>query len=332
MDKLSYHVLKYIFVILLPISFFLGLIFGEVRLSISQILHPSGVYSIILFDIRLPTVISAMLIGVLISLSGAILQHLLKNPLVDPYISGTASGGAFGAVLTYFLLAFNLPFSWLIYFQPIVAFFTATLATLITVGIGRKGNVYAIVVGGVVVSYIFSSLTTILLVIFQQKYPQIPPLTFWLLGEISIIGWEDVIILFILTVVMLFLTIKFSRVIDLVAISDEISYTHNINPGKFRLFWLLLVSLVTAYIVSIAGIIGFVGIIVPHIARRIDGSMRGLSVYSPLIGSVIMEFSNIVSRGIFGTIIPITAITALIASPLIISILVRVNAGQGVES
>ncbi|BFH73895.1 iron ABC transporter permease [Sulfurisphaera javensis] len=324
--------LKYIFVILLPISFFLGLIFGEVRLSISQILHPSGVYSIILFDIRLPTVISAMLIGVLISLSGAILQHLLKNPLVDPYISGTASGGAFGAVLTYFLLAFNLPFSWLIYFQPIVAFFTATLATLITVGIGRKGNVYAIVVGGVVVSYIFSSLTTILLVIFQQKYPQIPPLTFWLLGEISIIGWEDVIILFILTVVMLFLTIKFSRVIDLVAISDEISYTHNINPGKFRLFWLLLVSLVTAYIVSIAGIIGFVGIIVPHIARRIDGSMRGLSVYSPLIGSVIMEFSNIVSRGIFGTIIPITAITALIASPLIISILVRVNAGQGVES
>jgi len=325
-------VLKYLFITLLPISFFLGLILGEVRLSIGEIFHPEGVYSIILFDIRLPTVISAMLIGILISLCGAILQHLLKNPLIDPYISGTSSGGAFGAVLTYFLLAFNLPLSWLIYVQPLFAFITATLATLITLGIGRKGGIYSIVVGGIVVSYIFSSLTTILLVIYQEKYPQIPPLTFWLLGEINIVGWRDVIILSIITFLLIFLVLKYSRQIDLVSISDEISFTHGINPGRFRLFWLLIVSLITAYIVSIAGIIGFIGIIVPHIARRIDGSMRGLSIYSPLIGAVIMEFSNILSRGIFGTIIPITAITALVASPIIISILVKINAGQGVES
>jgi len=317
--------LKHIFAVLLPVSFILGLMYGEVKLSFSQILHPHGAYSIILYDIRLPTVISAMLIGILISLSGAVLQHLLKNPLVDPYIAGTASGGEFGAVLSYFLLAFNLPFSWLIYFQPIVAFATATLATLITIGIGRKGNIYAIVVGGIVVSYIFSSLTTILLVIFQEKYPHIPPLTFWLLGEIQIIGWRDVIILSILSALFIFLAFKFSRALDLVSISDELSYTHKINPGRQRLLWLLLVSLVNAYVVSIAGIIGFVGIIVPHIARRINGSMRGLSLYSPLIGATIMEFSNIVSRGVFGTVIPLTAITALLASPVILSILVKAN-------
>lgn len=324
--------LKWIFTALLPFSFILGIMYGQVRLSFSQILHPIGAYSIILFDIRLPTVISAMLIGILVSLSGAILQHLLKNPLVDPYISGTSSGGAFGAVLTYFLLAFNLPLSWLIYIQPIVAFIFAVISTLITVSIGRKGGIYSLVVGGVVVSYIFSSLTTILLVLFQERYPQIPPLTFWLLGEISIVGWENVIILSILTAFLVLITLKNSRVLDLVAISDEISYTHNVNPGNFRLFWLLIVSFITAYIVSIAGIIGFIGIIVPHIARKIDGSMRSLSIYSPLIGAVIMEFSNVFSRGIFGTIIPVTAITAIIASPLIISILVRINAGQGIES
>ena len=317
--------LKYIFAVLLPISFILGLLFGEVRLSFSQILHPHGVYLIILFEIRLPTVISAMLIGILISLSGAVLQHLLKNPLVDPYIAGTAAGGEFGAVLSYFLLAFNLPFSWLIYFQPIVAFVTATLATLITLTIGRKGSIYAIVVGGIVVSYIFSSLTTILLLIFQEKYPQIPPLTFWLLGEIEIIGWRDVFVLSLLSALFIFLTYKFSRALDLISISDEISYTHKINPGRQRLLWLLLVSLINAYVVSIAGIIGFVGIIVPHIARRIDGSMRGLSIYSPLVGATIMEFSNIISRGVFGTIIPLTAITALLASPIILSILIEIN-------
>jgi len=324
--------LKYIFAVLLPVSFILGLLYGEVRLSFSQILHPHGAYSIILYDIRLPTVISAMLIGILISLSGAVLQHLLKNPLVDPYIAGTASGGEFGAVLSYFLLAFNLPFSWLIYFQPIVAFVTATAATLITMSIGRKGNIYAIVVGGIVVSYIFSSLTTILLVIFQEKYPQIPPITFWLLGEIEIVGWRDVIILSILSALFVLLALKFSRALDLVSISDEMSYTHKINPGRQRLFWLLLVSLINAYIVSIAGIIGFIGIIVPHIARRIDGSMRSLSIYSPLVGATIMEFSNIISRGLFETIIPLTAITALLASPIILSILVKVNDNQRIES
>ena len=317
--------LKYIFATLLPISFILGLLYGEVKLNLYQIFHPNGAYSIILYEIRLPTVISTMLIGILISLSGAVLQHLLKNPLVDPYISGTASGGAFGAVLSYFLLAFNLPFSWLIYFQPLFAFVTATLATLITVGIGRKGSIYSIVIGGIVISYIFSSLTTILLVIFQEKYPQIPPLTFWLLGEIQIIGWSDVIILSILSALFVLLTFKFSRALDLVAISDEISYTHKINPGRQRIFWLLLVSLINAYIVSISGIIGFVGIIVPHIARRIDGSMRSLSIYSPLVGATIMEFSNIISRGLFGTIIPLTAITALLSSPIILSILIKVN-------
>ncbi|MBP1357850.1 MAG: iron ABC transporter permease [Sulfolobus sp.] len=323
--------IKYIFIFLLPISFLLGLFLGEVRLTFNEVLHPSGAYSTILYDIRLPTVISAMLIGALISMSGAILQHLLKNPLVDPYISGTASGGAFGAVLTYFLLAFNLPLSWLIYFQPLIAFLMGTLATLITVTIGRKGNVFTIVVGGIVVSYIFSSLTAILLVIFQEHYPEIPPLTFWLLGEISIIGWRDVIILSFLTLVGLILTYRFSRILDLVAISDEISYTHKIRPGRQRLFWLLLVSLINSYIVSIVGIIGFVGIIVPHIARRIDGSMRSLTFYSTLIGAVIMEFSNIVSRGLFGTVIPLTAITALLASPIILSMLVKINADQRVE-
>jgi len=323
--------LKYIFAVLLPVSFILGLLYGEVRLSFSQIFHPHGAYSIILYDIRLPTVISAMLIGILISLSGAVLQHLLKNPLVDPYIAGTSSGGEFGAILSYFLLAFNLPFSWIIYFQPIVAFVTATLATLITIGIGRKGNIYTIVVGGIVVSYIFSSLTTILLVIFQEKYPQIPPITFWLLGEIEIVGWRDVIILSILSALFVLLALKFSRALDLVSISDEMSYTHKINPGRQRLFWLLLVSLVNAYVVSIAGIIGFVGIIVPHIARRINGSMRGLSLYSPLIGATIMELSNIVSRGVFGTVIPLTAITALLASPIILSILIEANQRSEVQ-
>jgi len=332
MPKNLKGIIKYAFLVLLPVSFFLGLIFGEVWLTLDQLIHPNGVYSIIIYEIRLPTVISAMLIGALLALSGALLQHLLKNPLIDPFIAGTASGGELGAVIAFALpLIINFPLDDVVYLQPILAFITASLATFITLAIGRKGSIYGIVVGGVVVSFLFSSLTTIVVTILQQLQPRIPPITFWLLGEINIVGWRDVIILSILTLVFLTLTLRFSRTLDLLAISDEMSYAHKINPNRQRILWLLLVSLINAFIVSIAGIIGFVGIIVPHIARRIGGNIKSLAIYTTLIGAVLMEFSNIASRGLFGTIIPLTSITALLASPIIIWILVRMNANQGIE-
>jgi ABC-type Fe3+-siderophore transport system, permease component len=243
-----------IFVTLFPLSFFLSLIYGDVEIPISQLLHPNSIYAYILYEIRLPTILSAIFIGIILSVSGAILQMLLRNPLVDSYISGTASGGAFGAVLTYFLLLFNLPFSWIVFFQPIIAFLMALLATLITIIIGKRSGFLGLIIGGVLVSFVFSSLVTVLLSFMSSKYPQIPPLTFWLLGDISVIGWFDVIILAILSTLLLSLAILKSRIIDLLAISDEISYAHGLNPNNQRILWLALVSFAVAYCVSIAGI------------------------------------------------------------------------------
>ncbi|AKA73781.1 iron ABC transporter permease [Saccharolobus solfataricus] len=308
------------------VSFFLGLLYGDVTIPISEVLHPNGVYGYILSNIRLPTLTAAILIGIILSTSGAVLQMLLRNPLVDPYISGTASGGAFGAVLTYFLLMFNLPFSWIIYFQPLVAFFTATLATLITIMIGKKSGYLGLVIGGVLVSFIFSSLVTIILSIMTAKYPQIPPLTFWLLGDISIVGWFDVMILSIFAILLLYFSLSNSRLIDLLSISDEISYSQGVNPNKQRVFWLLFISLVVAYCVSIAGIIGFLGIIVPHIIRRlIGGNTRQLVTYSSLLGSTILILSDILSHGIFGYFIPLTALLSIVGAPIMIFALVRRN-------
>jgi len=317
-----------IFVTLFPLSFFLSLIYGDVEIPISQLLHPNSIYAYILYEIRLPTILSAIFIGIILSVSGAILQMLLRNPLVDSYISGTASGGAFGAVLTYFLLLFNLPFSWIVFFQPIIAFLMALLATLITIIIGKRSGFLGLIIGGVLVSFVFSSLVTVLLSFMSSKYPQIPPLTFWLLGDISVIGWFDVIILAILSTLLLSLAILKSRIIDLLAISDEISYAHGLNPNNQRILWLALVSFAVAYCVSIAGTIGFLGLIVPHIVRRlIGGNTKVLSIYSSLIGSTILMLSNIISRGLLGYYIPLTAIMSLIGSPIMITALVRRNAG-----
>jgi iron complex transport system permease protein len=318
------------FVIILFLSFFLSLIYGSVKIPIQDIFRPEGIYNTIFLEIRLPTVISAAIIGAVLSISGAIMQLLLRNPLLDPYISGTASGGAFGAVLAYFLLAFNLPFSWIIYISPIIAFVFALLSTLITITIGRKGGVYGIVIGGVVVSYIFSSLITILITFMEIRYPQVPPLVFWLLGDVQVIGWNNVIILSLLSFLIIFFGIKISRKIDLVAISDEMAYSSGVNPSKFRILWISIISIITGYIVSQVGIIGFVGIIVPHIVRRIlGGSSTQLIPFSALLGSSVLLLSNLIADGTLGFKIPITAITSLLASPIIIYVLVKGIANQG---
>jgi len=323
--------LKILLLLILPVtSLLLSLMYGDVYIPPQEILHPSQIYRLILYEIRLPTIITAALIGIILSVSGSIMQHLLRNPLIDPYIAGTSSGGAFGAILSYFLLGFSLPLSVMIYAQPLIAFFFSFLATIITVLIGRGRGIYGLVIAGVIVSYIFSSAYSILLVLLQERYPQIPPIIFWLMGQITVVGWSLIPALTTLTLVLLILAYKMSRALDLVSISDEISYTHGIRPNRFRIFWLGLISFVVSFTISIAGVIGFIGILVPHLIRlSIGGNMRTLLVYSSGIGITVMLLSNIIADGMLGTIIPITPILAVIASPFLILFLVRRNDSEG---
>lgn len=229
--------------VLLAVSFLLGIIFGEVYIPPQYLFFPRGVYLEILLYIRLPTVFASAMIGAILAVSGAVMQLLLRNPLMDPYVSGTASGGAFGAVLTYFLLAFNLPFSWIIYISPVIAFLFALLSTVLTLLIGRRTGVYGLVIGGVVVSYIFSSLITIMLTFLEIRYPQVPPLYFWLLGDVELVGWENDAILLVLLILLLGLGTYTARLIDLASISDDMTFSKDVNPNNFRLLWIGLMSL-----------------------------------------------------------------------------------------
>ncbi|MFP3218884.1 MAG: iron ABC transporter permease [Acidianus sp.] len=313
-----------------PISFILSLIYGQIYIPFSEIISPHGFYYTILFRIRLPTVIASALIGASLSIAGAIMQLLLRNPLMDPYVSGTASGGAFGAVLAYFLLAFNLPFGWLIYISPLIAFFFSLLATVITLAIGKKTGVYGIIIGGVVVSYLFSSMLTMLLEAIEYKYPQVPPPLFWLLGEIQIVGYEFDEALGTLVFLLIIFSIIESRKLDLVHISDELSFAKKVNPNRYRMLWIIFLSIIVGLIVSQVGIIGFIGIIVPHIVRRtIGGNSSTLIPFSAILGSSIMMLSNIIASGALGFVIPVTAITSVLASPIIIYVLVKGRVSEG---
>jgi iron complex transport system permease protein len=316
-------------VILLFLSLVVALMYGEVYIPPATLIHPHGAYRVIIDDIRLPTVFAAAMIGVCLAISGAIMQMLLRNPLMDPYVSGTASGGAFGAVLAYFLLVFNMPFAFLVYASPIMAFGFGLLSTFITMAIGRRTGVYGLVVGGVVVSFIFSAAVTILTTLISNRLPFVPSVAFWLQGQIAVVGWRGDAGLLALTVVITVLGLKHARRIDLVAISDEMSHARGVNPNSYRRLWVIVVSLVSGYIVSLVGIVGFVGIIVPHIVRRVlGGSTTVLVPYSALLGAPILLLANTLSDGLLGTIIPVTAITSLVAAPIIVYVMVKGLAGH----
>lgn len=309
----------------LVLVFLASLIYGSVFIPPKYLFHYAYPYSFIVYTIRIPTSIATLFIGADLAVSGLILQKLFKNPLMDPYISGTSAGAAFGAVLSYVFLLFGVTISSIFYIAPFTAFLFSLIATLITVVIGKSGDVYRIIIAGIAVSYLFSSLIMFELSILEEKILQVPSVYFWIFGYINYINYSEMLLITITSSIFLFLAIKYARIIDLVALSDEISYAHGINPSKFRLLWIITISLITSLIISFTGIIGFVGMMTPHIVRGFLGGRSSFDEipYVATIGGAILLISKIISEGALGFIVPVTTVTAIFAFPIIIYVLVR---------
>ncbi len=199
------------------------------------------------------------------------------------------------------------------------------VATAMTLVIGRKGDTYSLVIGGVVVSYFFSALIILSESVISRITPEVPPLLFFLFGEIDDVSWTETAILFNVTLALGYLCYIIGRKIDVLSLSDEISFSKSINPGRYRLLIIVLVSAVVSVDVSVGGIIGFLGIISPHIMRGVLGGRSTVSMVVPvsLLGSSVLLLSNVISRGALGFTLPLTAVTSLIAVPVITSILRR---------
>jgi iron complex transport system permease protein len=305
------------------VSAFASLVLGAVYIPPS--LFEVSPYSFIIYSIRIPTTISTSMIGADLALSGLVLQMLLRNPVMDPYVSGTASGAGFGAVLSYLLLAFSFPVLIVEEVSPFLAFIFSVTATLLTLAIGKKGDTYSLVIGGVVISYLFSALIIVGELAISKVTPQVPSLLFFLFGEIDDVTWTDTVILINATLILSYFTYALGRKIDVLTLSDEVSFSKGINPRRYRFLVIGLVSAVVSIDVSIGGIIGFLGVISPHIVRGIIGGRSTSSLVLPvsLLGSSILLLSNVISRGALGFSIPLTAVTSLIAVPVITSILRR---------
>ena len=276
----------------------------------------TGHFSII-WDIRIPRVIMSIFSGAALSIGGVGMQGILRNPLVSPYTLGVSSAAAFGASLAIviFSAAVIIPMAFL--FSLLAVSFVLILANVK----GLKSE--SLILAGIAVMYAFSSGVSLLQYLATKD--QLTQIVFWLMGSLSSTTWKQVGFVSAVFVLIYPVLFRLSWHLNIMSSGTEAARSMGTHPERVMTLMIITVTLMTAVIVSFTGVIGFVGLAAPHIARLIFGSEhRVLFPSAALIGAVILLFSDTVARTLLGnTEIPIGIISSLIGVPFLISILVN---------
>lgn len=273
----------------------------------------------VLAEVRLPRVATALLAGAALGVSGAVFQGLLLNPLADPYTLGVSSGAAFGAavVITASLLVPSLPFLATPWAVTCGAFFMACLTLAIVISLARDGegrlSATNLILAGVIVSAILSAAISFI------KYlagDQVASIVFWLLGSFQARSWTDAVIVFVFFLPALFTAMWSAVDLNIMTTGLRSAETLGVNTARVRLVLLAAASLAAAAAVSVAGVIGFVGLIVPHLMRILTGpDHRSLLPLSALGGALLLTCADSLVRVVLPGEIPVGVLTALLAGP-----------------
>jgi len=301
----------------LIIAVILSLLLGSVFIS------PKDLWgSEILWQIRLPRVVLAALIGMLLSISGVILQGILRNPLADPYILGISAGGAVGAAIS---IALGAQFVILgISSVPASAFIFALVAVFIVYKLSQVAGRTAtetLILAGVAFSAFASAVLSLIIIMtgnLQNIY-------FWLLGSLSSANWSNVYTVIPYILVGTGITYFFSKELNALLLGEEMALTMGVEVENTRLILIGAASLMTAAAVSVSGLIGFVGLIVPHWIRLLIGpNHKILLPLSALSGALLMVVADTISRTILAPMeIPIGIIMSLVGAPFFLYLLRR---------
>ncbi len=283
---------------------------------------------VIVWQMRLPRVLTAALVGGALALAGAIYQGVFRNPLADPYLLGTASGAGFGATLVA-ALAGSAPFLAQVG-GPITAFVFGLATVLLVAALARDGAslpTVRLILAGVVVGSIFTAATSFLMVVSRE---QAAGMLARLLGGFGFSGWPDVWIMIAFTLPALLLAGAFARALDLLQLGEEGAALLGLPVEAVKYLMLGVATLTTAAAVSAAGIIGFVGLIVPHAVRLAVGpGHRRLLPLSLLWGAGFMVLADLLARSVTGPVeVPVGIITAIVGGPFFL-ILLKGRGGPG---
>jgi len=276
---------------------------------------------IALFNIRIPRIVAAILVGGGLSAAGAVFQGLFKNPMVSPDLLGASTGAGFGACV-----AISLSFS--TFGIQISAFICGISAVLLAYGISKvvsRGSnmMFTLILTGMVISTMFSSFISMLKFVADPNN-KLPAITFWLMGGLTGVNLEQVIALIIPLTVAIVPILLLRYQLNIIAFGDQEAKTLGVNVRFVRMLLIVCSTLLTAGTVAIAGMVGWIGLIIPHIARLLVGpNYKHLLPLSILIGGIFMMIVDDLARGLFTIEIPLGILTSLIGGPFFIYLLFK---------
>lgn len=313
----------------LGFTFILDISLGPARLGLmdvaSTILNPGSAEvttRVIVWDIRMPIALMAVVVGAALAIAGAEMQTILNNPLASPFTLGISAAAGFGAALALVLGVSVIPIAG-IYLISVNAFFFAVLASMIIYVLSslRGVTVETVVLLGIALVFLFSSLLALLQYIASEQALQ--QVVFWTLGSLVKATWPKIGIGIAVLLVTTPVFVRQVWTLTALRLGDEKALSMGINVKKLRLQVLISVSVLAAAAVAFVGTIGFVGLVGPHVARMLVGEdQRFFLPMSAITGAILLSAASIVSKSIIpGAIFPIGIITSLVGVPFFLSLI-----------
>jgi iron complex transport system permease protein len=296
----------------IPLTAVVKIIVAKISGNLGLIKGFDEIFPVVIFDVRMPRILTAALVGAGLAMSGVVFQGILLNPLADPYTLGVSAGAAFGASLAILL---NIHFLGT-YSVPLFAFIGAASTLLFVIYLSSSAEGLSsnnLILSGIIVAAILSAGISFLKYVADE---QVSIIIFWLMGSFGSKTWTDVALIITIVCIGFFIFIYYARDLNLMSLGNRSASSLGVDTGKVTLVLLASASFVAAICVSVSGIIGFVGLLVPHIIRLITGpDNKKLLPVSMLAGAILLLCADTITRAVLPSEIPIGVLTALIGGP-----------------
>lgn len=320
-----------VLLLLILLSLLLDFTLGPSGISVATLWHTlfdaasaDAGTRVIVWDLRLPFALMAVVVGLALGSAGAEMQTILNNPLASPFTLGVSSAASFGAALAIILGVGipGIPDQW---FISVNAFVFALMACFILDGISRWTRVATsgVVLFGIALVFTFNALISILQFVASEDTLQ--GLVFWTMGSLARASWDKLAILVLVLLIVVPLSLKNAWKLTALRLGEDRAVSFGINVRKLRLTTLLRISIISALTVAFVGPVGFIGLVAPHISRMMFGEdHRFYLPGSMLIGALVLSLASVLSKNIVpGVIIPVGIVTSLVGVPFFLSIIIR---------
>lgn len=280
----------------------------------------------VVWDIRLPRVLLSVLVGAGLALCGVVMQASLQNPLADPYLLGTSAGGSLGATVAI-LSGFGASGVLMGATLPVWAFLgslAATVVVLVVGSLGSRASAVKLVLAGAAVNALCSAISSSF-VYFAASAEGIRSVTFWMLGSLASVTWADIPLTAGVVLAAVLVMGTQIRSLDVMLTGDESAVTLGVDSASRRRLYLVICALVTGTLVAQVGVIGFVGLLVPHVVRSIVGSShRSLLPVAVISGGLFLLWADVIARVVVpNSELPIGIVTAVLGAPVFLHMLTR---------